>query len=86
MEGGTELRWKAEQSSDGRRNRAQMDVGTELRWVSEQSSNRRRNRAQMEGRTKHKWEASVADPNPDPSDPHDVGPPGSGSGSISQSY
>jgi hypothetical protein len=29
---------------------------------------------------------SVADPNPDPPDPHVFGPPGSGSGSISQSY
>ncbi len=28
----------------------------------------------------------VADPNPDPPDPHDIGLPGSGSGSISQRY
>jgi hypothetical protein len=29
---------------------------------------------------------SVADPDPDPSDPYVFGPPGSGSRSISQSY
>ncbi len=29
---------------------------------------------------------SVADPDPDPPDPHVFGPPGSGSGSISQRY
>ena len=29
---------------------------------------------------------SVADPNPDPPDPRVFGPPGSGSGSISQRY
>ncbi len=30
--------------------------------------------------------AADPDPNPDPSDPHAFGPPGSGSGSISQRY
>jgi hypothetical protein len=30
--------------------------------------------------------SSVADPDPDPADPHVFGPPGSGSGSTSQRY
>ncbi len=36
--------------------------------------------------TKNSPPPNVADPNPDPSDPYFFGPPGSGSGSISQRH
>jgi hypothetical protein len=44
------------------------------------------NRGSKSGYESETFARCVADPNPDPPDPHVFGPPGSRSGSISQKY